>query len=186
MLAVWLVYSFRQVSRVVRGTHFRIFVFGRQAAIFVVNWWRVKGSTAREPLHWTHPLTPSTRLDGPQSAIFQVFGMTRLRFEHSLPAFVAMVLDILHRFSNSAQDQIQAEVTQHLNFLCLWLRLGVCTIWATRPICSKRQYLPLKNWDEIFSACHRANWKRKDIWWDVVERCRVDLDHHNPIQEWTK
>ena len=54
---------------------------------WLFHWWRVKGSTAREPLPCIQPSPLSTRLD---SAIFQVLtGMTWPEIEPSLPALVA-------------------------------------------------------------------------------------------------
>jgi len=59
-------YFFR-VPRVVCGPHFRLLVpwATRLLSQWMLRWWRVNGSTARELFSCTHPSTPNERLDRP-------------------------------------------------------------------------------------------------------------------------
>jgi len=75
------------LSRVVCDAHLRLlapwtaWLFSQ----WILHRWRVNaGTTTRELFPCKHPSTPSTRLEKPQRSVFQVFGMTRQKWDPEL------------------------------------------------------------------------------------------------------
>jgi len=115
----------------------------------MLHWW-VKGRTTRKLFPWTHPLTPSTRLDRPQVSFFkssllpdwksnanyQICEFFTIKLKARIyPAYILWVL--LHRSETWCTYSRQEHCINAIHFKCLRFMLGVSwrAMSSTPPPC---------------------------------------------------